>query len=91
MRCTPDQPPWPGTREERRDLRDAVKRAPLVQKPLENEGFLVPRDGIEPPTRGFSSEARAGEIKRETVPVTRRAFWPWVLATLLTCPGSNTH
>ena len=35
------------------DPLDAMHDA-LSTKTLENEGFMVPRDGIEPPTRGFS-------------------------------------
>jgi len=34
------------------------------KKGRETRGFVVPRDGIEPPTRGFSSRRRGGENAR---------------------------
>jgi hypothetical protein len=40
-------------RSESVDSMDAMDEG-LSTKPLVNEGFMVPRDGIEPPTRGFS-------------------------------------
>ncbi|MDB4985918.1 MAG: integrase family protein [Myxococcaceae bacterium] len=46
--------PYVGLRRaEPLDPVDALHDA-LSTKTLENEGFMVPRDGIEPPTRGFS-------------------------------------
>ncbi len=36
------------------DVMDAVQPTPELKKPRKKRGSLVPRDGIEPPTRGFS-------------------------------------
>ena len=47
------------------DVMDAPTPTPELKKPRKKRGFMVPRDGIEPPTRGFSSTWRVWPTPRK--------------------------
>ncbi|MFA6031230.1 MAG: site-specific integrase [Elusimicrobiota bacterium] len=59
---TSAQAPAAAPADTRTDTRKRAKKEPLSRKVAETGAQVVPRGGIEPPTRGFSEEARLYDL-----------------------------